>query len=83
MEIVVKFAPSAFKHGITGEDIYHALNNAEYDDVLDDDHTKHLVMGFDRRTNLLEILYNVIDEQTVRVFHAMKCRHIFRVLLEK
>ena len=49
MEIVVKFAPSAFKHGITG----------------------------------LEILYNVIDEQTVRVFHAMKCRHIFRALLEK
>ena len=83
MEIVVKFASSAFKHGIAREDIYHGLNNAEYDDVLDDDNTKHLIVGFDRRTNLLEILYNVIDEQTVRVFHAMKCRHTFRALLDR
>ena len=60
--------------------ISHALNNAEYDDVLDDDTEKHLVLGFDGKTNLLEILYNVIDEQTVRVFHAMKCTHTFRSL---
>jgi hypothetical protein len=50
---------------------------------LDDDNEKHLVVGFDGRTNLLEILYNVIDKQTVKVFHAMKCGHTFRVLLEK
>ena len=60
MEIVVKFAPSAFKHWIIREDIYHVLNNAEYDDVLDDNNTKHLVLGFDRRANLLELLYHVI-----------------------
>jgi uncharacterized DUF497 family protein len=83
MEVVVTFVPSAFKHGITRADIYHVLNNAEYDDVLDDDNEKHLVLGFDSKTNLLEILYNVIDEQTVRVFHAMKCRHAFRVLLDR
>ncbi|MDR1470636.1 MAG: hypothetical protein LBT00_15260 [Spirochaetaceae bacterium] len=83
MEVVVKFAPSAFKHGGTEADIYHVLNNVEYDDVLDDDNEKHLVLGFDSKTNLLEILYNVIDEQTVRVFHAMKCTNTFRALLDR
>ncbi|MDR1095690.1 MAG: hypothetical protein LBL31_04820 [Spirochaetaceae bacterium] len=83
MKAVVKFAPSAFKHGIPRADIYHALSNAEYDDILDNDNEKHLVLGFDRKTNLLEILYNVIDEQTVKVFHAMKCRHTFRALLDR
>jgi uncharacterized DUF497 family protein len=83
MEVVVKFASSAFKHGITRADIYHALNNAEYDDVLDDDNEKHLVLGFDSKINLLEILYNVIDKETVRVFHAMKCTHTFRALLDR
>jgi hypothetical protein len=63
--------------------LYHVLNNAEYDDILDDDNDKHLVLGFDSKTNLLEILYNVVDEQTVRVFHAMKCTQAFRVLLDR
>jgi hypothetical protein len=31
---------------------------------------------------LLEIMYNVIDEQTVNVFHAMKCRSIYLSLLK-
>jgi hypothetical protein len=83
MEIVVKFVPSAFKHGITRADIYHVLSNAEYDGVLDDDNEKHLALGFDSKTNLLEILYNVIDEQTIKVFHAMKCTHTFRSLLDR
>jgi hypothetical protein len=83
MKVVVRFASSAFKHGITRADIYHALGNAEYDDVLDDDSEKHLVLGFDSRAKLLEILYNVIDEQAVKVFHAMPCRHAFRALLDR
>jgi hypothetical protein len=83
MEVVVRFAPSAFKHGITRTDIYHVLNHAEYDDILDDDNEKHLVLGFDTKANLLEILYNVIDEQTVRVFHAMPCTPTFRSLLDR
>jgi uncharacterized DUF497 family protein len=83
MEVVVKFVPSAFKHGITRADIYHVLNNVEYDDVFDDDNEKHLVLGFDSNVNLLEILYNVIDEQTIKVFHAMKCTYTFRALLNR
>jgi hypothetical protein len=40
------------------------------------------LIGFDSNANLLEIMYNVIDEQTVRVFHAMKCTNEHRALLE-
>ncbi|MDR1174146.1 MAG: hypothetical protein LBK83_01580 [Treponema sp.] len=50
---------------------------------MDDDNEKHLVLGFDSKANLLEIFYNVIDEQTVKVFHAMQCTHTFRALLDR
>jgi len=41
-----------------------------------------LLIGFDNNANLLEIMYNVIDEQTVLVFHAIKCSNMHRALLE-
>ena len=82
MEVVVKYVPSAFKHGITEANIRHAILNWRYDDIFEDDPGKHLLMGFDSNANLLEIMYNVIDERTVRVFHAMKCTTAHRKLLE-
>jgi len=57
--------------------------NWKYDDVFDDDPDKHLLIGFDNNANLLEILYNVIDEQSLKVFHAMKCRDSFLPLLNR
>jgi hypothetical protein len=59
-----------------------------YDEQLDESDgspdigSKHLLIGFDRNANHLEILYNVIDEDTLRVFHAMKCRNIFLSLIQ-
>jgi len=35
---------------------------------------KYLVIGFDLKGNLLEIMYNLVDEDTANVFHAMRCR---------
>jgi hypothetical protein len=32
---------------------------------------------FDKSGNLLEIIYNLIDERIVKVFHAMRCRKQF------
>jgi hypothetical protein len=81
MEIVVKCVPSAFKHGVTEANIRHAILNWKYDDIFDDNPDTHLLLGFDNNANLLEILYNVIDGQNVRVFHAMKCRNAFLLLL--
>jgi hypothetical protein len=83
VEVVVKCVPSAFSHGINEENIRHAILNWIYDDVFEDETEKHLLIGFDSNANLLEILYNVIDEQNVRVFHAMNCRNSLMPLLKR
>jgi uncharacterized DUF497 family protein len=62
-----------------------AFDNVEYDAVLEEDdpdaEDKHLLIGFDRKANLIEVLYNVIDVDRIRVFHAMRCRSQFIPLL--
>jgi hypothetical protein len=83
MDVTVKCVPSAFKHGVTETNIRHAIRNWKYDDTFEADPEKHLLIGFDLNANLLEIMYNVIDEQTIKVFHAMKCTNTFRVLLDR
>jgi hypothetical protein len=40
------------------------------------------LIGFNRSADLIEVLYNDIDEDTVRVFHAMECRNSFKALLK-
>jgi hypothetical protein len=81
MDVTIEFNPSAFKHGITEIAIRQAVINVIYDDIWDEDSDKHLLLGFDNNGNPLEIMYNVIDEQTINVFHAMKCRSIYYHLL--
>ena len=62
-----------------------AFDTAKYDGFLDEDdpdaEDKHLLIGFDRKANLIEVLYNVIGDGRIRVFHAMKCRSAFIRLL--
>jgi len=82
MEVFIKYVPSAFKYNITEANIRHAILNWRYDDIVKDDPGKHLLIGFDSNADLLEIMYNVIDEQTVRVFHAMKCTSVHSKLLK-
>jgi hypothetical protein len=82
MEVIVKCVPSAFKHDVTEKNIRHAILNWIYDDVFEEEPEKHLLIGFDSNANLLEILYNVIDEKNLRVFHAMRCRDALLPLLE-
>ena len=83
MEVLVRYAPSAFKHGVTEANVRHAILNWRYDDIFEDDPEKHLLIGFDGNANLLEIMYNVIDDHNLKVFHAMKCRDIFLPLLDR
>ncbi|MCL2381226.1 MAG: hypothetical protein FWC64_06490 [Treponema sp.] len=84
-DLSVEFNPSAFKHGVTEEDIRFAFDNRLFDHPLAGHEEKNLLIGLDRRLNPLEILYNEIDDYTVNVFHAMKCRKAWRNLasLEK
>jgi len=87
MDVIIKFSESAFKHGVTEADIRWAFDNNLYDEQLDESDggddigSKHLLIGFDRNANHIEILYNVIDEHTLKVFHAMRCRNIFLSLI--
>jgi uncharacterized DUF497 family protein len=83
MHVVVEFNQAAFKHGVTEADIRNAMSNVVYDDIWDNVEDKHLLMGFDSKGNLLEIMYNIIDGQSINVFHAMKCRSIYRKLLKQ
>jgi hypothetical protein len=66
--------PSAFKHGVTINDIDCAMAVPLVDKLMEKYINKYLVIGFDLNGNLLEIMYNLADEDTANVFHAMKCR---------
>ena len=88
MDIAIKFNKAAFKHGIAEADIRMAFDNVLYDERLDDSdgedeiNARYLLIGFDRNANLLEILYNVIDDDTLKVFHAMRCSNTFLPLIK-
>jgi uncharacterized DUF497 family protein len=79
MELEIVFIPAAFKHGISAENIQWALSHHLADGVIEEaDENRYVAVGFDKTGNLLEIMYNHIDERTVKVFHAMRCRRQFR-----
>ncbi|GHV03695.1 hypothetical protein FACS189485_07500 [Spirochaetia bacterium] len=82
-ELIVEFNQAAFKHGISKEDIRFVIENFLYNEVMDGYKEKHLTIGFDTHANLLEVIYNVIDERTINVFHAMKCRKVYLHLIEE
>jgi hypothetical protein len=82
MNFEIKFSSSAFKHGISEDDILWAFKTIQYDAILEEFSDKCLLIGFDKNANLIEILYNIIDDNTILVFHAMKCRSAFLALLK-
>ena len=75
-EITIEFNPSAFKHGISEEDIRTAIEQFVYNENMEDDREKHLLLGFDGHANLLEIIYNIISGQNINVFDAAAKRII-------
>jgi hypothetical protein len=81
-EITIEFNPSAFKHGISEWDIRTTIEQFVYNEIMEDDREKHLLLGFDAHANLLEIIYNVISGQNINVFHAMKCRKAYYSLVD-
>ena len=83
IHVIIEFTISAFKHKISREDIRHALLHPVYDEIQDSGDDKHLLLGFDSSMNLLEIVYNMIDERRFKVFHAMKCRNSYYELLRR
>ena len=66
--------PSAFKHGYTKDDIERAVRTKIYEDTLEGEDDTNVIIGFDTVANPIEIFYNIIDDETIRVFHAMALR---------
>jgi len=68
---------SAFRHGVSEEDIHFALTTVVFDGLLPQFVNKFLLIGFDLNSDLIEIMYNIRTDGTYNVFHAMKCRKEF------
>jgi len=74
------FKWTAFKHNLTEARIREAFERPVFDHAIPGEEDKNLLIGLDRSGNPLEIMYNVLDDDTINVFHAMKCRRAYRAL---
>jgi hypothetical protein len=81
--MIIHINESAFRHGVSEEDIYFALSTVVFDGLLPRYVNKFLLIGFDRNSNLIEIMYNIRTDGTYNVFHAMKCRKEFYRYVEE
>jgi hypothetical protein len=75
--MVVQINESALRHGIAEEDFLRAMALPLIDRLMPQFENKYLLLGFDRNSNLLEIMYNIKIDGSYNVFHAMKCRKEF------
>jgi hypothetical protein len=75
MEPKIVFVPSAFKHGVTREDILQAYRTMIHDGLLESYGNKYGFIGFNRAGNPIEVFYNPIGDDTIKVFHAMGRRN--------
>ena len=73
----IYFHPSAFKHGFSQSDILKAIESKIYEGPVEGFENKYAIIGFDTKGNLLEILYNIIDSESISIFHVMRCRNSF------
>jgi hypothetical protein len=71
----IEFNEAAFKHDITEVNIRYAMWHPLHEQLLEDYINKWLIVGYDTVGNLIEVAYNIIDDDTVNVFHAMPCRN--------
>ena len=81
MQPEIVYASSAFKHNVTKDDIVRAFETFIYEDMLEGFDNKHLLLGFNTHGNLIEVMYNRISNNAIKVFHAMPCRKAFRDLI--
>jgi hypothetical protein len=76
-EILVEILSSAFKHGQNKDDILSALENSIYDETLESNPNKTLAIGYDKKAKLLEIIFHVLSDEHIVIFHAMPCRKYY------
>ena len=73
----IEILPSAMKHGQSRDDIICALERCIYDETLEDEPNKTLAIGYDRNAKLLEVIFHVVTDEHIVVFHSMPCRKYY------
>ena len=73
---------SARRHGVSDDDILHAVEHAIRVDDVGEDPDRWLVIGPDRGANLLEVVVLVTAEGDELIIHAIPLRATYRKLLE-
>ena len=73
----VEILPSATKHGLSKEDILCSLERSIYDETLEVSPNKTLSIGYDMSARLLEVIFHVLSDEHIVVFHAMRCRKYY------
>jgi len=76
------FVKSAFEHGYTQADIERAIETKIYDGLLWGEDDIYAIIGFDMAANPIEVFYNIIDDDTIKVFHAMSLRDKIAIQME-
>lgn len=76
-ETAIEILPSAIKHGQNTSDIIRALKQSIYDETLEDEPNKTLAIGYDSNAKLIEIIFHVVSDEYIVVFHAMPCRKYY------
>jgi len=73
----IEILPSATRHGQSRDDIICALEQSIYDETLENEPNKTLAIGYDSNARLLEIIFHVVTDEHIVVFHAMPCRKYY------
>ena len=60
------------------------MATAIFDEIIEGYDNKYLLIGFDIRGNLIEVMYNLVSDDIANIFHAMRCRNeLLRKLRER
>jgi hypothetical protein len=78
----VEIHPSARRHGISDDDMLHAIEHCIVVDDIGEDPDRWLLIGPDRAANLLETVILATAEGDELIIHAMPLRTAYRKLLE-
>lgn len=80
-----RVGPSALRHGYSREDILHAYDLYQYEDVIDphSEPPKILTIGPDPAGNFLELIGAEQSNGDHLIWHAMRCRPQYLALLPR
>jgi hypothetical protein len=57
--------------------ILYSLERSIYDETLETDPNKTLSIGYDGNARLLEVIFHVLTDGHIVVFHSMPCRKYY------